>query len=542
MSYKSSDRLSRQFVGILVAFSAYAAVLIWRTIFVVEGTRYFCLLDDPMISMRYAANLAHGYGLVWNPGGAHVEGYTNPLWTLYMGVLHLLPIAPSKICPTMQITGAILLLVNLVLVRKIALLVAFGSETVSLVAVALTAFYFPLNNYALRGSEVAVLAPISSAAALMTLLYLQRGRGRLPLYILLGVATLVRFDMAALAGAVMLWIAFMERASLHVRVRHLFFGGLVLVLFLGAQIAFQIYYYGQPLPNTYYLKLTGYPLVPRVTRGLLDAAALFGGSVGLLVAIFYGGALKHFRSSTIFLVYLFATQLLYSVYVGGDASQSILGSNRYVSIVMPLVMVIAAYSLELWLRRRAIDSASHQRSAPQHRNRTALVTILVLICFVNAARFSYFLLLRLPPETVDNRTLVQQALLVRQVTLPDAKLAVVWAGVVVHFADRPAIDLLGKNDFTIAHGPSHVDPGWSRWFTFFPGHTKWDYSYSIGQLKPDVVLHLWQLPAGQPDLARDYKPMRFPGYGYDYDVFVRKGTPNVLWDRIVALGKVQSAP
>src|SRR5258708_11573252 len=218
--------------------------------------------------MRYAANLAHGYGLVWNPGGAHVEGYTNPLWTLYMGVLHLLPIAPSKISLAMQITGAILLLVNVLLVRKIALLIAFGSETVSLVAVALTAFYFPLNNYALRGSEVAVLAPISSAAAWMTLLYLQRGRGLLPLYILLGVATLVRFDMAVLSGATMLWIAFMERASLQVRVRHLFFVGLVLVLFLGDQVAFQTNLFAGPLPSTCSLKPHRFPPDAAVTRGV----------------------------------------------------------------------------------------------------------------------------------------------------------------------------------------------------------------------------------------------------------------------------------
>ncbi len=322
VGYESSDRLSRQFVGILVAFSAYAAALIWRSSFVVEGTRYFCLLDDDMISMRYAANLAHGYGLVWNPGGAHVEGYTNLLWTLYMGVLHLLPIAPSKISLAIQITGAILLLVNLVFVRKIALLIAFGSETVSLAALALTAFYFPLDNWALRGSEVAVLTPISSAVAWMALRYLQRGRGRLSLYILLGVATLVRFDMAVLAGAVMLWIAFMEGAPLHARIRHLFFGGLVLVLFLGAQVAFQIHYYGQPLPNTYYLKLTGYPLAPRLMRGFLVAAAFFGESAALLLVIFYSGALKHFRSSTTFLVYLFATQVLYSIYVGGDVWES----------------------------------------------------------------------------------------------------------------------------------------------------------------------------------------------------------------------------
>jgi hypothetical protein len=538
------DRISGQFVCILVAFAGYAAALIWRSSFVVEGTRYFCLLDDPMISMRYAANLAHGYGLVWNPGSAPVEGYTNLLWTLYMGVLHLLPIAPSKISLAVQITGLILLLVNLVFVRKIALLVAFGSETVSLAAVALTAFYFPLDNWALRGSEVAVLTPISSAAVWMTLLYLLRGRGKLlPLYLLLGVSTLVRFDMAVFAGAVILWVAFMEQAPLDVRIRHLFLGGLVLILFLGAQIAFQIYYYGQPMPNTYYLKLTGFPLAPRLVRGFLVAAAFFGESAALLLVIFYSGVLKRFSSSISFLVFLFAIQVSYSIYVGGDAWESWFGSNRYISIVMPLVMVIAAYALELLLRRRAIAAtAGHQLPAPQYRNRSVLVKVLLLVLAVNAGRFSNFLLLSAPPETQENRTLVQQALLVRQVTLPTAKIAVVWAGAVVYFADRPAIDLLGKNDFIIAHEPMHLPPGLERWYTFHPGHMKWDYSYSIGQLKPDLVLHLGQSSALQPDLARDYGPMRFPGYGLDYYAYARRGSPNVLWDRVAALEKVQNAP
>ena len=49
-------------------FLVYAALFIYRTSFVVAGERYFSLFDDAMISMRYARNLAHGYGLVWNPG------------------------------------------------------------------------------------------------------------------------------------------------------------------------------------------------------------------------------------------------------------------------------------------------------------------------------------------------------------------------------------------------------------------------------------------------------------------------------------------
>jgi hypothetical protein len=46
--------------------------------------------DDTYITFRYSANIAHGFGIVWNPGltptllahtlGPHTEGYTNFLF------------------------------------------------------------------------------------------------------------------------------------------------------------------------------------------------------------------------------------------------------------------------------------------------------------------------------------------------------------------------------------------------------------------------------------------------------------------------------
>ncbi len=39
--------------------------------------------DDAFISFRYAQNLVEGRGLVYNEG-ERVEGYTNPLWTLWV--------------------------------------------------------------------------------------------------------------------------------------------------------------------------------------------------------------------------------------------------------------------------------------------------------------------------------------------------------------------------------------------------------------------------------------------------------------------------
>src|SRR5438105_6447555 len=118
------------FLLILLLFVANAASFIFQTSFVIKGERYFTLFDDEMVSMRYASNLAGGYGLVWNPGGQHVEGYTNPLWVLYMSAWHLLPIPLSKISLAIQLSGLVFLAANLYFVRKIAATLSGGTVTV----------------------------------------------------------------------------------------------------------------------------------------------------------------------------------------------------------------------------------------------------------------------------------------------------------------------------------------------------------------------------------------------------------------------------
>src|SRR5262249_44701103 len=124
-------------IGLL--YCIYAGIFIYRTSFLVQGVRYFCLFDDAMISMRYARNLAHGDGLVWNPGGAHVEGYTNPLWVLYMGLLHLLPVLSSKICLLVQISSALILCATLFVIKQISDRITGSSWIAALCAMTLTA-------------------------------------------------------------------------------------------------------------------------------------------------------------------------------------------------------------------------------------------------------------------------------------------------------------------------------------------------------------------------------------------------------------------
>ena len=71
-------------LALLATLAAYYAAFISRTSFLIGPTRYFPLLDDAMVSMRYARHLVQGRGFVWNVGEPPLEGFTNPLWTLMM--------------------------------------------------------------------------------------------------------------------------------------------------------------------------------------------------------------------------------------------------------------------------------------------------------------------------------------------------------------------------------------------------------------------------------------------------------------------------
>ena len=74
-----------------------------------------------------------------------------------------------------------------------------------------------------------------------------------------------------------------------------------------------------------------------------------------------------------------------------------------------------------------------------------------------------------------------------EATHESATIATVWAGNPAYFAERPMIDLLGKSDPVIAR----TSPLIESWEKLYPGHNKWDYSYSIGELRPDIVAQLW---------------------------------------------------
>ena len=90
----------------------------------------------------------------------------------------------------------------------------------------------------------------------------------------------------------------------------------------------------------------------------------------------------------------------------------------------------------------------------------------------------------------DNAPLLQAdirrtrlGLFIARNTAPQAVIAVHAAGQIPYYSGRTTIDLLGLNDSVIAKGPV-TGP-------FYPGHDKWNYQYSIAQLRPDVIADNW---------------------------------------------------
>ena len=521
------------FAAAVAIFLVYAALFIYRTSFVVGGERYFALFDDAMVSMRYARNFAHGYGLVWNPGGERVEGYTNPLWVLYMSLVHLLPIAPSKTSLVVQATAAIFLALNLIYARRLALALSRGSEAVALGAAALTATYLPINNWSLQGMEVSALVLLTTACLWMVVRNYETGVFSPALYLLLGLGTLVRADMAVPYAAT---LSFLVAADPVHRRKHLVWGVAVLACTLAAQTLLRVWYYGELLPNTFYLKVTGIPFLYRIARGVYTLLQFIWRANALLFLVTAVLLLR--RDPRVWLLFwVLIAQAAYSVYVGGDAWEYWGGSNRYLCIVMPAFFVLL--SCALCEAARALANAVDASRLSGWMFAAAIAFAIVSTNSIDGVGALAEALLIRPAlhsgQGGENQQDVEQALLLRVATTPAATVAVMRAGTIPYFADRTSIDMLGKNDRRVAREPARLSGGPRRFVDWRPGHSKFDFAYSIGQLQPDVILALRNRTNEATPFLDGYRGVFLAGSC----AYVRRASRAVDWNRLPSRGCVE---
>ena len=258
----TSGRSDRAFkTGTLIVLAILYILFMNRFSVELDGERAFCLSDDQMISMRYADNLAAGNGLVWNPG-ERVEGFTNPLWTGYMTIWHVIGVPMTKTSLAIMVTSAVLLLWNALAVYSLASRLSPESPTIARVSMILAGTYWSLVKWSLEGFEVGLTAVLTTVASLEAFAYMDSRKTRHLVVIATCLIALgwTRLEMLLIVGIPLTYLMLVRTDR--VRVIRLVIAPVaasVVLLF-----AARYWYFGEWLPNTYYLKLTGVPLGDRL--------------------------------------------------------------------------------------------------------------------------------------------------------------------------------------------------------------------------------------------------------------------------------------
>lgn len=453
-------------------------------------------IDDAYISYRYAWNLAHGSGLVYNPGEV-VEGYTNFLWTVVASGAIWAGLSPAGVA----LAGTVACSVGIIaLTSWLARRLLPGHPAWALLPCALLAVDAALLTYGARGSGIEAVPFAFLALAPVAALWAAPVRGwRVVAGAMLGLASLTRPEGLLVAALLLGARAWLDRRD------GLPYGKVLawsLVPFLGMVVPYQLWritFYGYPFPNTFYAK-TGASLAV-VGRGAAYAWQ-FAGRHWLLVALALAclgllawawvsrrrkpiaapsnsndispEAPNYGLAATMGL--LAVVYGLYVVYVGGDWFPS---ERFFVPLLAPmsLLAAVGAYTLVSRL--------------PRGSGRAVGTTLLgvVVVAYAGYALWQQRPGGELADDTHRHNIYIDRwgsaAIWLRENTPPGTWTAARAAGAIAYYSQRPTIDMFGLNDLHIGHLQV------ANMGEAVPGHEKSDPAYVLAR-QPSYVLASWE--------------------------------------------------
>lgn len=517
MDFPGRTKLSRLvLVALAVLYVAWAARFIASSSVQIDQGRYFCLFDDAMISLRYAWNLAHGSGLVWNAGD-RVEGTTSFLSAIYMS-LGAIFLDKSQAALFVQISGVALVLGVALLALCVSRLLDVTGHF-GLITAAAALAYYPLSYWSLMGMETGLLSALSVAAVLVAMRLGPDPQGSQLLGVLLGLMFVTRPDAAVPAALILgfrlAWILLCHRRLGALRP---WLGELAaFASVLGGLTLFRLVYYGSPVPNTYLLKIEGWPLAARLKNGWLFVLPFLQSSRYLLLLAICSVAFH--RDTRRLLLLCFAGCIVgCQVWVGGDAWPYWRMLTPGVVALLVLVVDGAAY-----LVRRVVR--------PELGWLIAAGTLALSLGAVWTADQPFADELRLktrPYKAGLNDAMVGTGVKLACYVDPQASIAVAAAGALPYYSGLRGIDVLGKSDRHVARLPPDLAFS-ADGRTVTPGHNKYDLHYSIEQLRPDVIYDAVEW--GHDDM-HDFVRRRYILWG---SWWFRRDSPYVHWDRLPPL-------
>ncbi len=295
------------------------------------------MVDDAFISFRYAKNFAQGYGLVYNPGEAPVEGYTNFLWTLINSIPHTFGI---DVIAFAKVTGVIFGISALLVLYFVARIIFRKQNLHVILAILFVVVSFSFNYWLVCGLETHIYT----------------------LSILLGIYFFLRFwdNHIAISLGLSWLLIYLNRPDglliiLFMHIYYVFYSLkqrknifskkyiLSTAIFTSGfllHIIWRLCYYGEIVPNTYFAKVSGL-FGYNLNNGFTYVINFF--TTYPITAILLITWVINRKDKYINLIYgLTILLLVYTVFVGGD----IMAGYRFLVPTIPLFALIFINTLD----------------------------------------------------------------------------------------------------------------------------------------------------------------------------------------------------
>ena len=463
----------------------------------VHARAWAFLCDDAFISFRYADNLAQHGSLAFNvhiDPPERVEGYTNFLWVVVLGLGASFGLAPPTLAPLLTMLGAaatLAMVTWLVLVARRR----FGSgaqplSAVDLIPAAILVAQPELVVWAHSGLET------STAAALVVGSMAAWLDGRLRLSAGLAAAAILTRPDAALPIATcgLTWLVVVGGPALHedrakavssIPWRRLAVAGAVFVVPVVAHLLWRRAYYGSWVPNTWAVKRFGRLL--RDTNGAAYVQAWWDATQPWLLGV----ALPLWRPRHLLLAAPAAAVVAYGWWVGGD----FMAYSRF--YVVPTVLVAGLWG---WLLADAVAIVRRRwsRRAPVAQSAAVALALVWVTVSGSRARTRHA-----ADEAEDGwldgrwegvhtmdrfaQTGLAAGAWMREHVPPQTLITVGAAGAVPYASGLQIVDAFGLVDPNIAHLPG-IKPDTRD--KARPGHQIWAPVKYIKSRDPDLLCHV----------------------------------------------------
>ena len=457
---------------------------------------YNFITDDAYISFVYARNFAEHGELVFNPG-QFVEGYTNFLWTLLLGVGMLVNIPPEI---SAKVLGALFAVVTLfvacwIVERAIGRKSPWGAVPALLLAA--TAGFACWTSGGLETQLFTMLVAIALHGVVAAEEAGSEG-GLFRSAIALALAAMTRPE-----GMLVAAVLAVVRIACNLIAKRRPVGeteGFALIIFAllwAPWFAWRFWYYGYLFPNTYYVKATGKWAQAGMAKVMWNQGSYYVWSWLVQTKLLYalplaGLGMMAARPRTprfalgLASALLAAVYLPYTISVGGD----FMGLHRFIMPMFAIAAIAVTLGLE-WLVARAPE-----------KGRAPLAIVFAALLVGVHGFYQHELTMRsLDRKNLANdRGIDTPAFLVvytqdratigkamEKCFKPDDFSIVGGAGAQPYFGRMRSIDVFGLVSARIAHEEPRVRAR--------PGHTKFGSDRLLAEYDPTFVFSCYALHA-----------------------------------------------